>query len=276
MLPNQLKDKSVKKSNLYGIIGSAVFCVILFLLLWFIVLPGMKAPEDEGIIVSFGETYNGGGRTQTPTPVAPEVKSVPRPAVVKSQKQELMTQQDNSLAIAEQKEKDRKKKEEALLEQQRKEQLRREQAALEQQRLEAERKIAERKRKEQEAIDRANMDGMFGNTSSNTGSGSSSGDTQQGNPVGKGSSGGNSWSLTGRNLSGRLVAPNYNKDVEGKITVSIRVDESGTVISATIGSPTTIGDAETRNAALTAAKSTRFSSAKDVSTGSITYNFKLR
>jgi TonB family protein len=93
--------------------------------------------------------------------------------------------------------------------------------------------------------------------------------------LGKGNSDGNSWSLSGRSLTGRLVSPSYDKNVEGKITVNIRVNESGNVISATIGSPTTISDAQTRNAAISAAKLTRFSSGREVSSGSITYNFKL-
>ncbi len=134
--------------------------------------------------------------------------------------------------------------------------------------------VTEQKRKEQEAINKA-KDGMFGSNNS-TGSDIGTGTTQQGNPGGQGSSGGNSWSLSGRSLSGRLVSPSYDKDVEGKITVNIRVDQSGRVVSASIGSPTTISDAATRNAAVSAAQNTRFTSGKDISTGSITYNFNLR
>lgn len=254
-------NNNVKKSNKYGIIGSFIFCGILLLLLLFIYLPGLKVPEDEGLMISFGETIEGSGRTETPVVKPVETPVTPPPKTVKPVKQDLMTQKDNSLAIEEQKKKDEKRKE---------------QEAIERQRLEAERLLAERKRREQEAIDKANaMDGMFGNNNS-SGSGTSSGETQQGNPVGKGSSGGNSWSLSGRNLSGRLVTPSYDENVEGKITVVIRVDQSGKVISASIGTPTNISDSRTRNAAITAALNTRFSTGKDVSSGSITYNFKLR
>ena len=252
----------MKKSNTYGVIGSILFCGILILLLLLIYLPGLKAPEDEGLMVSFGNTEQGSGMTETPTPkpaVIPE--PVPVAKAVKPVKQDLMTQTDNSFAIAEQKKKD---------------ELRKQQEALERQRVEKERIAAEQKRKEQEAINNANaMNGLFGNNNS-SGSGTTTGETQQGNPVGKGSSGGNSWSLSGRNLSGRLVSPSYNEDVEGKITVNIRVDQSGKVISASIGSPTTISDTQTRNAAMAAAQNTRFTTGKDISSGSITYNFKLR
>lgn len=252
----------MKKSNLYGVTGSAIFCLIILLLLLFIVLPGMKTPEDEGIMISFGETFDGSGMTETPAVKPVEVPQPVTPPPTKPVKQDLMTQTDNSLAIAEEKK--------------RKEQERREQEVLEKQRLEAQRRAAEEQRKKQEAIDKAKaMDGMFGNNNS-TGSGDQTGQTQQGNPVGQGSSGGNSWSLSGRSLSGRLVSPSYDKDVEGKITVNIRVDQSGRVVSASIGSPTTISDAAARNAAVSAAQNTRFTSGKDISTGSITYNFNLR
>lgn len=250
----------MKKSNKYGIVGSFLFCGILLILLLFIYLPGLKKPEDEGLMISFGETEEGSGMTQTPAPkpVVVPVSAPPKP--VKPVKQDLMTQTDNSLAIAEQKKKDEQRKEQQIIERQR---------------LENERIQAEKKRKQQEAIEKASMDGMFGNNNS-SGSGTNTADSQQGNPVGKGSSGGNSWSLSGRNLSGRLVSPSYNQDVEGKITVNIRVDQSGRVTSASIGSPTNISDSQTRSAAITAAQSTRFSSGKDVSSGSITYNFKLK
>jgi hypothetical protein len=54
----------VNKSKLYGVFGSATFCLIVLLLLLFIFLPGMKTPEDEGIMVSFGETFEGSGKTK--------------------------------------------------------------------------------------------------------------------------------------------------------------------------------------------------------------------
>ncbi len=114
----------------------------------------------------------------------------------------------------------------------------------------------------------------FGN--GGKGSGNTKGDERQGNPAGSGNSGGHDWSLTGRSLIGSLVTPDYPSNVEGKITVVIRVGPNGNVTSAAIGSPTNISDAQTRNAALSAARSTHFSEGKGVSIGSITYNFKLK
>ena len=254
----------MKKSNLYGIIGSVLSCIILFLLLWLVVMPVVKPEpkDDEGLIVSFGDNTDGSGMTETPaeTPQKEEIASEPIKQTTPS-KQEIITQKDNSLALVEKKKKETERKEKE---------------ALEIQRLETEKRIAEQNRKEQEAIEKANaMNGMFGNNKS-TGSGTGSGDKNQGNPVGKGNSGGNSWSLNGRSLTGRLVSPSYDRDVEGKVKVDIRVDTNGSVISATIGSQTTISDAQTRNAAITAAKNTHFTRGDGISSGSITYNFKLK
>ena len=297
----------MKKSTRYGIIGSALSCIMVLLLLLFIVLPGSDTvpKEDEGIIVSFGDNETGSGKTDNPTAIPTVTPKVTPPPPVsppvskpikqdKPSKQDLMTQSDNSLAVAAQKKKDKERKLQAEIEKQREtqrlqaieklaiENQRIEKLAIEKQRieterrLETERRIADRKRNEQAAIDKANaMDGMFGNNNSN-GSGTGAGDTRQGNPAGKGSSGGNSWSLNGRSLTGRLVSPSYDRNVEGKITVNIRVDENGSVVSATIGSPTTISDAETRNAATSAARNTHFTSGKGFSGGSITYNFNLK
>ena len=279
LLPHhQLKKNNVKKSNIYGVIGTVVSCTVLFLILWFVILPVVMPTtpvEEEGIMVSFGDNDNGSGMNENPAePYAPVNAPVNKPAVAasankstKTAQEEILTQTtDNSNYIAEQKKKDKDRKDKLTLENQRIEATNR--AASE--------ATADRKRKEQVAINNANgLNGMFGNNNS-TGSGTGSGDTHQGNPAGKGSSGGNSWSLNGRSLTGRLVSPSYNRHVEGKITVNIRVDENGNVVSATIGSPATISDAETRNAARTAALNTHFTAGKGVSAGSITYNFNLK
>ena len=251
----------MKKSELYGSAGSMTFMVLLLLFLFLLFMPGTKMPEEEGIMVSFGDAIEGGGPMQEVQPETKPVETSPPPASAsKPVKQDLMTQDDNSLAIAEQKKKEREAREAA-------ERERKEQARIE----------AERKRKEQEAIDKANalMGGMGSNTGS-TGSGSTSGNTSQGNPLGSGSSGGNSWSLNGRSLSGRLVQPSYNSNEEGRITVNIRVDANGNVTSASVGSPTNISSSELRNAAVAAAKATKFTSGNGVAAGTITYNFRLR
>lgn len=251
----------MKKSELYGSAGSMTFMVLLLLFLFLLFMPGTKMPEEEGIMVSFGDAIEGGGPMQEVQPETKPVETSPPPAsTTKPVKQDLMTQDDNSLAIAEQKKKEREAREAA-------ERERKEQARIE----------AERKRKEQEAIDKANaLMGNMGSNTGSTGSGSTTGNTSQGNPLGSGSSGGNSWSLNGRSLSGRLVQPSYNSNEEGRITVNIRVDANGNVTSASVGSPTNISSTELRNAAISAAKATKFTSGNGVAAGTITYNFRLR
>ena len=166
--------------------------------------------------------------------------------------------------------------------------------AAEQQRLAQEARAAEQKAKS----DRAKSLGVnaFGNSGgsgsggfglgSGNGPGSGAGkgngigdgigDGTRGNPFGKGTSNGNTWSLEGRTLSGNISKPAYRENVEGKITVRIRVDDNGNVISATIGSPTTIADESLRNSTLESARRTKFSSGKGVAIGQIVYHFKLR
>lgn len=256
----------MSKSNVYALTGTILTGTVIFLILLFTIIPvtiKMNDIAEEGIMVSFGEVEEGGGTNpdREAMPISQPVTQTSVPAAPQKQaSEELVTQNDNSNAIAEQKKKEKREKE-----------------ALERQQQEELRIANEKRRGEQAATDKANstINGLFGN-SNTKGSGNSTGDGRQGNPAGSGNSGGNSWSLNGRSLTGRLSSPSYDNDVEGKITINIRVDEDGNVISASIGSPTNISDAATRNAALSAAKSTRFSGGNGIATGSITYNFKLR
>ena len=272
----------MNKSDTYGIAGSAIFCGIVLLLLLLIVMPGIKMPEDEGIIVSFGDSFDGGGRNLATSVTAPrQAQPTPQtPQVQEATTQDVLTQEDNSLEIARREEEQKKKEQEEIERQKRIEEEQRiaeEKRKEEERRLAEEQRVAEQKRREQEAIDRANALGSaFGSGESTEGSGLNVGSSQQGNPVGKGSSEGNSWSLDGRALIGKIVSPNYNRNVEGKITVNIRVDGNGNVTSTSIGAPTDISDPETRKATLEAARKTKFSTGQNVSIGTITYNFRLK
>ena len=110
---------------------------------------------------------------------------------------------------------------------------------------------------------------------SGTGIGDGTGSGTRGNPLGSGSSNGNTWSLKGRSLSGNISKPAYRQNVEGKITVDIRVDASGNVINASIGSPTTIADEALRKSTLESALRTKFSKGDGTVYGRIVYLFKL-
>jgi len=289
----------VEKSKLYGLIGSTLSTSILLLIMWFLVLSVPRLSENEGFLVSFGDSFDagGGGNEAAATPTEAVKQSNSSESVVKEKPAvteklqtstpvkavvteknpsttKVFTQTENSVSIAEQKEKER---------------VRKEQDAAKIQQIETNRRIAEQKQKEQEAIAKANkMNGLFGNSGSGggtgggqgigsgKGTGSGSGPGVQGNPAGKGTNGvGATLNLGTRNYSGNPVKPNYPRDVEGKITVNIRVDENGTVTSTSIGSPTTISDSEMRRDAMLAAGKTRFTAGKSLESGSITYNYRL-
>ena len=270
-----------KKSDLYGIIGSAVSCGIIILLLFLILMPRIESPEDEGIVVSFGDVFVAGGQNPVtnvttpqqpisePTPIQP---TTPPPQEVQ---EDMLTQVDESLAIARQEEERRRREQEEVERRRREEERLAEQRRIEEQR-QAEARRQEEERRRQEAADRASALGNVFGTGQNDGAGMDAGEGQQGNPVGQGTSEGHSWSLDGRNVRGSLVSPTHDRNVEGRITINIRVDENGNVVGATFGVPTDITDPATRNAALDAARRTRFSAGSGVAVGTITYNFRLR
>lgn len=283
----------MQKSKLYGLIGSTLSSTILLLVLWFAVLSIPGSTENEGFLVSFGDSFDGGGSGYVPVPsrgswnnvstgaqtktTKASTTTTTAPAASTPTKQTVFTQEDNSVALNQQKEKERAAKI---------------QNEINTQRIETEKRKAEQSRKEQVAINKANaVNGLFGNNGSTGGSkgsgsgsgtgtgkgtGSGSGNGVQGNPAGKGATGvGYDLKLGNRNYLGRPAKPNYPKDVEGKITVNIRVNENGVVTSTSIGSPTTISDSEMRRDAMSAANKTRFTAGKNIETGSITYNYKL-
>ncbi|MFV0472553.1 MAG: hypothetical protein ACK5L7_11085 [Paludibacteraceae bacterium] len=252
------------REKIYALTGTIIGCIVLFLILWLIYMPSLYTNNllDEGVMISFGDSFDGGGNDMTIKEVFAPPVTVPTPTSANKfpSEQDIITQKSASpVKVAENKNKTDKQANELALQR------------------EAEKKrIAEQQRQEQKAIDKANnmVEGVFGNAGG-SGSGSTKGDSRQGNPAGKGTSGGNSWSLNGRDLIGTLVRPSYSTNEEGKITVSIRVDKSGNVTSATVVSPTTISDATTRNGATTAARQTKFSGGSGIAIGTITYLYRL-
>jgi hypothetical protein len=273
----------VKKSKLYGLIGSTLSTSILFLVLWFLVLTVPGSTENEGFLVSFGDSFDAGGsgevatsEMKTTTQSTVNQVEIKRTAIGSvTSNQNVFTQKESFASITEKKEKERVSKE---------------QEAIRVQQYETNKRINEQNQKEQEAITKASaVNGLFGNggsgggngggngTGRGKGTGSGSSDGIQGNPAGRGNSGvGFTLNLGTRDYLGNPVKPNYPKDIEGKITITIIVNESGFITGASIGSPTTISDSEMRNDAILAAKKTRFTSGKRIETGYITYNYKLQ
>ena len=154
--------------------------------------------------------------------------------------------------------------------------------------LEKQREEAERKKREREealalkAIQKE-MSGTFGkgNKMKNQKDGNDSGRTK-GKTGGKAIDSGKGVSVRVGNRklgAGGLIKPNYNKQAEGKVVVNVTVDPSGNVVSASINAGLSdTSNSGLRNAALAAAKKTKFNEIEGVDneTGTITYIFRLK
>lgn len=263
----------MKQSEIYGLIGSILTCVLIFLLLWFLYMNVEVPEEEEGIMVSIGNADAGGGWQESQmsesTPVAPP------PTPTMPSQNDLMTQEDESLALAEQRKQEARKK--AAEEAERIRKQKEEEARIAAEKAAREAALAEQRRQEQEKIDKANkLGGLFGNNTSGNGSGNTTGNQYEGNPLGKGTSGGNSYSVNGRypKRKGDIVLPSDNSNIEGTVIVTIRVNATGRVISANVTGGN-ISTPQVREAARQAALKTVFSEGKDEVTGIITFNFKL-
>lgn len=275
----------IRQSKIEATIGTALFMALLFLLLWYVMIDATKQPEDEGIEIAFGDLDMGGGQpdglseaNSAPESVAPmPVPSTPSP-------NELMTQEDEQMLTL-QKQRDAEEKARQKAEAERLQREKAEAERLEAERIAREKRLAEQRAKEQAQTDKANqlMGALFGQSGSDEGAngdpGTSASSGTKGNPIGgHGTSGGNSWSLNGRNLKGSLPRPSNDFKQDGKVVVNIIVDASGKVVSAKVGSGTTVSDETTRQLAVKAAMKAEFDMVErpDKAFGTITYNFKFR
>lgn len=302
-MSNKKKDND---SKIAGTIGTIVVHALLLLLLLFTGITTIIPDTEEGLSVNYGTDMNLGDGLFEPAPqsaiedqlveepkVEPVVPTTPptvsEPNIVE---EELETQDiEESLAVKqarEEAEKKRKEEEKRLAEEKRK-------AEEEAKRIAEEKRKAEEKKKAEEAKKQqiANaLKGAFSTAGQGTNTSSSSqGDngtaSNKGNPFGDatsnsytggGSGNGHSYSLNGRSLSGGLPTPQYNKNEEGVIVVSIEVDASGNVVSAKAGAlGTTIIDASLRKEAEKAAMKAKFNAigGTTLQSGTITYRYKL-
>ena len=270
------------RAKIESAVVTAIVMVLLFLLTWYIYIDVVVPEEEEGIEVSFGDSDTGGGvqegllaASAQPAPTtAPPAPSTPSD-------NDLLTQEDESAAaLRQEQEKKRKEKEKALEEERRK---KKEQEAREKAEREAKEKaLAEKRAKEQAAVDKANQLGaLFGDTDSPEGGNGSDRESAssgtKGNPIGHGSSGGNSWSLDGRGIRGELPKPSTTFKQEGTVKVAITVDKEGNVIAArAIGG--TVSDETTKQLAVKAALKAKFTDTDrpDKQMGTITYTFKFK
>lgn len=268
-------------SNIIASVGTAIFMILVFLLLWFVLIGYTPEPEDEGLMISFGYSETGGGMENGEMAMPAEsMPSMAEPTSSSPSDNNLLTQDDEETLALQRAQEEKRKRDEAL-EKERRQREREEAARREQERLEAERVAAENA-KRQQAIDKANqMGALFGQTNNpegGNGTGESASSAVKGNPLGHGTSGGNDWSLNGRSLKGALPAPSNNFKQEGKVVVNIIVDANGKVVSATVGAGTTVSDESTRQLARQAALKAEFNlvDKPDKAMGTITYYFKFK
>ena len=267
-------------SHIIASVGTILFMLLLLLLLFKLSIVAPLQPEEEGIVVAFGDADMGGGMPDAPQmDASTQVEQIPAPAAPsRPSDNDLMVQDDEeSLALAQQREDEaRRKAEEELLIQQRKEA----EARAEAERIAKEKALAEQRAKEQQAIDKANqMAALFGQAGSTEGANADNADagaaSTKGNPIGKGygESNGMTWTLYGRNVK-QLPKPSNDFNQEGSVTVRIWVDKEGNVTNASI-LETSVSDRYTQQLALDAARKTKFTEGDTPQIGSIKYNFKL-
>lgn len=252
---------AIQKSEIQSAVATAIICILILLILFFCGMTAHRNEMDEGVMVSLGYFDDGWGEQKSSE--VPLSSSSPLPTAAAPQPQvyeeDLITQDDPSVAI-EAERKRKQQEEEARIRAEQEERARREAQI----------------KAEQEAKQKQ-IGALAGSAFQNKGKGqgSGTGDTQQGTPIGFGTQGGNSWSLSGRNILGRLAQPSYKGNEEGTIVVQIRVDASGNVTSASIATGTTITDETMRKASIDAARKNRFTTDNGVAIGTITYKFSL-
>ena len=260
---------TITREKISGIIGTAIFFVLLLLILLFSYFSFASPPEElEGIPVMFGNVENASGATESPMNEIVPTPAQPSPSVPQhSPNEPLITQTtEPTINVAAQREAER----------------RREQLA-EQRRLQEE---AARRQREEEARKREinqQMSGLFGENSGSRGQtqgagtqGVSTGNASQGATSGMGGIG--TFDLGGRSLgSGGLAQPGYSVNDYGTVVVNITVDPRGNVIHAEIGRGTNTPNNTLREEALRAARRTKFNSINSTNNqqGTITYRFNL-
>ncbi|MCD8176918.1 MAG: energy transducer TonB [Tannerellaceae bacterium] len=272
-----------KKDDIYGLAGSILFHLLIFLILWFTVLRTEVPNEEEGVLVNFGNIdmaaglfeprYTGSVLPSETTPPPPVSHPDPAP-------EELITQDlDESISLNDGPTEEERRREE---ERRKHEQEEREQR----QREEEEHRRQEEQRRQQEAISNR-VAGAFGsgNEAATSQGDAETGVGNQGSPFGNSDQGANegvggfgSFSLNERSIgSGGLPRPAYTVQEEGKIVIDITVDPKGNVIDAKIGKGTNIDNASMRQSALEAARKAKFSriSGANNQSGTITYQYKL-
>jgi len=280
---NILKDKDKRK----GLIGTILFHALLFLAFIFLGLTYIEPPEEEGIVVNFGDSQTGLGEEEpapSNNPVEEQEQVTPsnsQSSSTQKSKEEALTQEEIATLSVEAKRKKEEKERKAVEEKNR---------------LEEQRRIAEEnKRKEEEARrKKAESDKLFsGSFGKNNGNSNSQGVNgvpgNQGDPngtpgadnYGPGGPGGDGkigFSLSGRKMVQKPIINETSQD-QGKVVVKIIVDKYGKVTKATAGEKgTTATSSYLKKISEEAALKTKFDAnpnAAEEQVGTMTFTFKL-
>jgi TonB family protein len=292
-----------KRTRIISLVATVAIHIVVVVLLLLITLPHVEPEEESGVLLmvglveeSTGDEVPEGAPMQQPEEAAveevtaPEAASTPAtaPTPTPPAPEEPLIAQNTEPAPAIAPQPDKKKQEEAKRQAEQKAAEAKRQAEEAKRQAEDAKRKAEEERRRQQAQATSNLvSGAFGKsgqggTAANSGTGAS-GTGAQGSPNGNSSTGASSgtpgwgsYDLGGRGLIGGLPKPNFNVNASGTVVVSIAVDASGRVTSATV-SPrgTTTSDASLRSAAVKAAQTAKFSaqSGANVQYGTITYRF---
>lgn len=250
-----------QQRHIIASVGTVLFLLLVFLILWFCYLTAVAPEQDEGVEVEFAELEeldepeepSMSAYAPEPSEAAPAAPASPAPEVATSPKPasppEHIVSEEETLAL----ERARKEKEE--------------------------REAAERarKQKEAEAIAKANQ---FGNLFGKTDGTNTISDGNSDNPAKQGPSGnrdGRIKGLGGRNTrDGKIPEPTCEFQHYGVVVVKIRIDKEGNVISATNAAGTNTSDQQMIQCAIKAIKNTKWTAGEGIAEGTITYTFNIK
>lgn len=254
-----------QERHIIATVGTVLFLLLVFLILWFCYLTAVAPEQEEGVEVEFAEIEEveepeeepsasayaeepSEAASAAPASLAPEIATDPKPA----SPPEPILSEEETLAL----ERARKEKEE--------------------------REAAEKARKkEAEAIAKANQfSNLFGKTDA-TSVGGEQNAGQTGNPLGGKTSGpgrdGRISGLKGRQpRDGRLPEPTCDFDHYGVVVVQIKIDKDGNNIYAVNASGTNTSDKEMIQCAINTIKKTKWTAGDGEAVGTITYTFNVK
>lgn len=266
------------KSAILGTIAFHAAIVAIFMLFGY--TTPLPLPEEEGILINFGDSDEGYGNEE------PQLSESLQQEVIE-ESQESQTENNPSpsddVAITQDYE-----DAPAIEEQGEKEEVKETKPDVKPEPVKEE--VKEVVKVERKVNENALFPGRDRNSDSNSSEGETQGQNNQGSTTGsvdsknhsQGSStgtDGTSFSLAGRNPIGSLPIPEYNYQVEGKVKVDIWVDKNGNVTNAVAGvKGSTTLEKSLLDAAKKAALKAKFNRKPDALSqkGTITYFFKLQ